>query len=305
MCAASVSKGFARKEAIKRAVYYAACALARASLAHRIRRLSEVRNSLRMLMYHKVNDQVGNSLSVPPARFEQQMEYLHRRYTLIDLDTLLRHFETGRPLPPRAVLLTFDDGYLDVYENAVDVLKRYGVRPVMFIATNFMDGVTPFPHDRKFTAYRNPPLSWPRVRELTEVFEIASHGRSHRPLTRIPWAEARDEIVDSKRLIEDEIGRPVRAFSYPHGRAPDFNNDLRAAVIAAGYRACFTTIPRTSRPPNDRFSLCRYNVEPYGSFYFRGLLDGSCDLVGLAASPWAESWKRSVVAAMGGETDRW
>jgi peptidoglycan/xylan/chitin deacetylase (PgdA/CDA1 family) len=296
-----VNKAFRLKEAIKRVTYHLACGVGRVSLARRI--LPEVPNSLRVLTYHKINDQVGNSLSVPLTRFEQQMTSLRKHYTVIDADRLLAYLDNGQSLPRRAVLLTFDDGYLDVYENAFDTLKRYSFHPVMFVATDFMDGVTPFPHDRRFTACRNTPLSWAYVRELATVFEIGSQGRSHRPFTQIPLSEARDEIIYSKHLIEDKIGRPVRLFSYPRGRPPDFNEQVRDAVIRAGYSACFITIPRTNRPPMDRFALCRYNVEPYGEFYFGSVVAGSCDFIALAASTRIESWKRFVVRVMGADTD--
>ena len=76
--------------------------------------------TLRVLMYHKVNDQPNNRMSMPVSLFDEQMAQLKELgYVVVDLDAVLAHYVEGRPLPEGAVLITFDDGYLDNLENAV------------------------------------------------------------------------------------------------------------------------------------------------------------------------------------------
>lgn len=295
--------GFARKEALKRAAYYASCGLLHFSGVGRLRSLPVIPGSLRVLMYHKVNDQGGNSLSVPVSLFAEQMAFLKEHYAAVSAADLVAHVETGVPLPARAVLLTFDDGYRDVHRNAHPVLRRLGLPAVLFASTDFIGGDASFPHDRRFSDLDNAVLSWAELREMGDVFEVGAHACSHRPLTSLPSSEARREVFDSKRVIEDRLGRPVRLFSYPKGGPHDFNDEIRGFVKEAGYSLCFTTIPRTNRPPLARFDLARYNVEPYGSFYFRRLLEGSCDLLGVGATPWGASLKRRLVGVMGAATD--
>ena len=81
--------------------------------------------SLRVLMYHKVNDLPGNPLTMPVSLFDEQMDQLRQLgYTVVDLDAVLAHYVDGKPLPPQAVLITFDDGYHDNLENAAGVLGK-------------------------------------------------------------------------------------------------------------------------------------------------------------------------------------
>src|ERR1700750_977503 len=80
--------------------------------------------SLRVLMYHKVNDLPGNPLTMPVSLFDEQMDQLRELgYQVAALDAALAHYVDGKPLPPNALLITFDDGYYDNLENAARVLQ--------------------------------------------------------------------------------------------------------------------------------------------------------------------------------------
>lgn len=93
--------------------------------------------TLRVLMYHKVNNRPENPLSVPISVFDEQMAQLQELgYTVIDLDAVLAHYVEGRPLPPRAVLITFDDGYHDNLEHAAPALAAAGMPATVFVATS-------------------------------------------------------------------------------------------------------------------------------------------------------------------------
>ena len=82
---------------------------------------------LRVLMYHKVNDLPGNPLSVPVGMFDEQMAQLRDLgYTVVAVDDVLEYYANGAELPPRPVLITFDDGYRDNLEHAAPILERYG-----------------------------------------------------------------------------------------------------------------------------------------------------------------------------------
>src|SRR3954464_3324983 len=88
--------------------------------------------SLRVLMYHKVNNLPGNPLTMPVSLFDEQMHQLRELgYTVVGLDAVLHHYTDGKPLPPQAVLITFDDGYHDNLDNAAEVLRRYGYPAVL------------------------------------------------------------------------------------------------------------------------------------------------------------------------------
>src|SRR2546429_8348676 len=94
--------------------------------------------SLRVLMYHKVNDLPGNPLTMPVSIFDEQMDQLRDLdYTVVDLDAVLGHYVDRKPLPEQAVLITFDDGYYDNLANAAAVLRKYRYPAVLFAPISY------------------------------------------------------------------------------------------------------------------------------------------------------------------------
>ncbi|HYX76253.1 MAG TPA: polysaccharide deacetylase family protein, partial [Gaiellaceae bacterium] len=125
--------------------------------------------SLRVLMYHKVNDLPGNPLTMPVSLFDEQMDQLRQLgYQVVDLDAVLDHYTLGAPLPDHAVLITFDDRYRDTLENAMPVLQKHGYKAVIFVPVAYMEDSTPLPHESLLVerGVRNPTLDWGLMREL-------------------------------------------------------------------------------------------------------------------------------------------
>src|SRR5438445_2959045 len=140
--------------------------------------------SLRVLMYHKVNDLPGNPLTMPMSLFDEQMDQLLQLgYNVVDLQAVLDHYVDGKPLPPRAVLITFDDGYHDNLDNAARVLSKYGYPAVLFVPVGYLDDRQPLPHEERLAAQgvMNPTLDWDELAEVERNgIRIESHGISHR-----------------------------------------------------------------------------------------------------------------------------
>ena len=104
--------------------------------------------SLRVLMYHKVNDLPDNPLTMPVSLFDEQMDQLRELgYTVVGLDDVLAHYVDRAPLPSQAVLITFDDGYHDNLDNAAGVLRKYGYPAVLFVPIGYLDDRHPLPHE--------------------------------------------------------------------------------------------------------------------------------------------------------------
>ncbi|MDX6442769.1 MAG: hypothetical protein QOE43_2498, partial [Gaiellaceae bacterium] len=104
--------------------------------------------SLRVLMYHKVNDLPGNRMSMPVSLFDEQMAQLRELgYVAVDLDAVLAHYGAGTPLPKGAFLITFDDGYRDNLENAAPVLYKHGYPAVQFVPIAYVGDRQPLPHE--------------------------------------------------------------------------------------------------------------------------------------------------------------
>jgi peptidoglycan/xylan/chitin deacetylase (PgdA/CDA1 family) len=204
-----------------------------------------------ILMYHRVGPTpraaraITRMLTVSRADFAEQMRWLRSAgFHAITQGQLFGARVLGLPLPRRPVLITFDDGYRDVLWNAAPLLHRLGMPATMYVVTGRVDGPDP-----SF-------LTWPELRRLERLgFEIGSHTVHHRDLTVEPLGDAVGELVDSKRALEQRLGRAVPWFAYPAGR---FDRSVVAAVAHAGYLLAVTTRPGTMQ--TNRLELHRYEV---------------------------------------------
>jgi len=259
----------------------------------------------RVLMYHKVNPLPDNGPNVPPSLFAEQMRQLRDTHAPISLGDLLAALDGGRALPERAVLVTFDDGYRDTLENAAPLMHRLSIPAVIFLPTRFLGHDEPLPHDRRRAkaGILNPTLTWDEARRLTGLgFEIGSHGESHRVFSSLLPDEAAAEIRRSKQVLEEKLAATVRCFAYVKGSPDTYDEATVAAVREAGYLAAFSTLPGPIRSGDDRFTLRRYNVEPFGRYAFTRLLAGDCDLIALKDSPLGLRGKRLLNRLLGTTT---
>jgi peptidoglycan/xylan/chitin deacetylase (PgdA/CDA1 family) len=262
--------------------------------------------ALRVLMYHKVNDRLGNRMSVPVSLFDEQMDQLrHLGYSVVGLESVLAHFAGGDRLPPRSVLVTFDDGYRDNLENAVPVLRRYGYPAVLFVPIGYLDESRPLPHEERLAASGivNPTLRWDELAELEAAgVRIESHGISHRPLADLELDEAAREIALSKLKLEERLGRAVRAFAYVKGSEAHYRPVHLSLLRQAGYDLAFTSVSGSNAVSVDPLRLHRYNVEPYAHRTFELVLAGACDLIGIKDTVAGTHARRVLNAALGTST---
>jgi peptidoglycan/xylan/chitin deacetylase (PgdA/CDA1 family) len=213
-----------------------------------------------ILAYHSL-DSSGSVLSVAPEVFRRQMVILRERgFHGIGLGHLLSGWQGRRDLPRRPVVLTFDDGFRSVLEEAVPVLTELGFSATIFVVAGYCGGTNDWPSQPPALP-RLPLLSWADLRALGAAgLEIGAHGLTHAPLTHLSAREAGREIVGSKAILEEKLGRPVVTFAYPYGLAGRAHRDL----AATHYRgACGVTL-RRARFKDDRCRLPRIEM-----YYFR------------------------------------
>lgn len=204
-----------------------------------------------ILMYHQVGEfapmREHRSTYCDHRNFAAQMAWLHRlRYTVLRLDEAIAGLRGERSLPPRAVVLTFDDGYENFYEYAWPVLAQYGFAAMVYLlADRLGQPAAWFAADGRAT----PPLmSAQRVRELRRAgVDFGSHGLSHRRLAQLDPELARQEVGDSKHRLEAVLGEPVRHFCYPYG---SYDDTVVALVAEAGYVSA-TTCDRAAAQPGE------------------------------------------------------
>ena len=264
--------------------------------------------TLRVLMYHKVNDIPDNPTTVPVSHFDDQLTQLRELgYQVVDLDAVLDHYTLGAALPDHAVLITFDDGYRDTLENAMPVLQKHGYKAVIFVPVAYMEDATPLPHESLLVerGVRNPTLDWGLMRELDAGgVRVESHGIAHRPLAEVSLDEAVREIGVSKLKLEEQLGRPVRAYAYVKGSEAHFHPVHESILKQAGYDIAFTSISRSNGVETDPFRLGRYNVEPYPPRTFELVLTGACDLIALKDTVAGTHARRLFNQALGTSTSR-
>ena len=263
----------------------------------------EADRTLRVLMYHKVNDLWPNPATVPTAVFDEQMSLLGELgYQPVSLDVVLDHYLRGTPLPPGAVLLTFDDGYRDNLRNALPILRKYEYPAVLFVPIGFLDDGRPLPHEEslRLLGVRNDTVGWDELAELEAGgIRIESHGIGHRPLSELEPAEATREIAVSKLRLEARLGREVEAFAFVKGSLADYRPEHASLVQQAGYKVAFTSVSGANSPLSDPFRLRRYNVEPYPPRTFELVLSGACDLISIKDTVVGTHVRRAFNAALG------
>lgn len=204
-----------------------------------------------VIMYHSVrpHPDKADRLAVSSEAFERQMRFLRQwRYRVVPLEELAALVKSGKKVPSRTLAITFDDGYKDNYTYAFPVLRKYGIPATLFVIT---DEVGRPQGDR---------LSWGEIKEMQDsgLVTVGSHCLGPEPLVKIKSEdEVRRQIFDSRKILEQRLGREVVLFSYPEGM---FNARIRQMVIEAGYKAAVATNPGRAYPNDDPFALKRLRV---------------------------------------------
>jgi peptidoglycan/xylan/chitin deacetylase (PgdA/CDA1 family) len=213
---------------------------------------------LAILTYHSL-DASGSVLSTAPDSFAEHMRRLAGSgVRVVPLGDLPRALDVASSEP--AVAITFDDGFRSVYEHGLPVLARYRFPATVFLVTGHC-GMTHAWASRMSGVAGAPLLGWQEIAEMTRAdITFGSHTHTHPDLTRLDPGRVEQELVSSKRVIEDALGRPVEAFAYPYGA-----HDARVKELArAHFRlACATTLDFVT-PASDRFALERLDT-----YYFR------------------------------------
>lgn len=223
--------------------------------------LSQGFEGVPILMYHKVNPDPGTGgygLRVHPRNFEKQMSYLLKSgFTAISLTDLADHYEKGSPLPPRPVVITLDDGYMDNYTYAYPILKKHGMTATVFVVAGTVGGINEFDYNEGRQP-KNKMADWTQLKEMAGGgITIGSHTVRHPHLGDINPEEVKTEIVDSKMILEKELNRPVEVFCYPYG---SYNETTAALVKESGFRAAVTTSQGLGRFDREPFELKRIRI---------------------------------------------
>ena len=191
-----------------------------------------------VLTYHSL-DESGSVLSTAPRIFTEQMRILYelgvRVVPLAEIHQVLRTARDPEPM----VVITFDDGFQSVYEHSLPVLERYGFPATVFLVTDYCGKTNSWPGQPPYIERRSL-LQWSEIKEMnTTGITFGSHTRTHPDLRTLAARDAEEELVASKKAIEDATGRSVDTFTYPYGAYNDTVKRLTQAHFAV---ACSTTL---------------------------------------------------------------
>ncbi len=183
-----------------------------------------------ILLYHHIANDTPAITSISPALFEQQLTFLEQNeFQVWPLPEVLTRIKSGKKLPDKVVVITFDDNYISVYEEAFPRLKKRGWPFTIFVSTNAVD--------QGF----HLQASWEQIREMAEHgATIANHSSSHNHLlvksadeSDDQWRDRiRKDIEHAQKRIEEETTQSHKIFAYPYG---EFNSALEELVAEMGY----------------------------------------------------------------------
>lgn len=205
-----------------------------------------------VLIYHRFGEDKYPSTNIAVERFRKQLAYLwNNGYTVISLEHLVQFLSQGKTLPERSVVITIDDGYRSVYENAWPLLKEYGYPFTVFLYV-------------KATANRHwNYLTWDQVKEMKDAgVDFQNHGFDHEHMAFRPSDMNMDEyrawirmdLAKSTRILAEELNVRPRFFAVPYG---EYNRTLLDEIRSFGYEAILLQDPGSASSATNPFAIPR------------------------------------------------
>jgi peptidoglycan/xylan/chitin deacetylase (PgdA/CDA1 family) len=211
-----------------------------------------------ILMYHQVGDfapmKTHRAGYCHYRSFARQMASLRLLgYEVIGLDAAVAGLAGEAPLPRRAVVLTFDDGYQNFHDYAWPVLRRYGFPATVFLVSGRIGDTTRWlAGDGRGDT---PLMDAAHIRRLRgEGVLFGAHSVTHPRLSRVEPDQMRGEIQQSKHTLESLLEEPIDYFCYPYG---DYDREVMTAVRNSGFRAALTCMRGDAVPGDDPLQLPR------------------------------------------------
>jgi peptidoglycan/xylan/chitin deacetylase (PgdA/CDA1 family) len=192
-----------------------------------------------VLMYHAVAWE-QSLISISPDLFRQQMEWLYEQgYNAIPLSQLINNLNNQKNLPKNTIVLTFDDGFVNLFVHVFPILVKYGFSGTIFLVSGYCGQSNDWP-GQPSNIPRMPLLNWDQIREMDEYgIEFGAHTVNHPILDQLEPAEIRREILNSKNTIEIQLSHKINTFAYPYGR---FDKNIKDVLKSEFIGACTTKV---------------------------------------------------------------
>ena len=219
-----------------------------------------------VLVYHKVDDNFEWGLTrVTPKSFKDQIRILKE-----DGFRFITTSELANSDPAdKVVVITFDDAYESVYDNAFPILKDENIPATIFVISDYVGELNTW--DLNVGNLKFPHATWEQLKVLLDTgWEIGSHTKTHKDLRSLNDDDLKSELRESKELLESKLDITVESLSFPFGRA---NNREFKAAIEAEYKngSIFYPIFNHFNAEHEAFMIRRLGVYLWDTkIFFRG-----------------------------------
>lgn len=217
-----------------------------------------LRDTAVVVAFHRVkNTRAADGLTVSVPLFDRYCRFFRDHFNVVALGDLVTRLERRQPLD-RALAITFDDGYLDNFENAAPILRKYSLPSTFFVVTRWIGrDVVPWWDQEERHAW----MSWEQVRTLHQSgFVIGAHTRTHVDLGAVGGDDAESEIAGARADLERELGAEADLFAYPYGARENLSDENRALIKRAGFRCCCSCFGGSVTAGTDPFRLARVPI---------------------------------------------
>jgi peptidoglycan/xylan/chitin deacetylase (PgdA/CDA1 family) len=219
-----------------------------------------VHKKIPILMYHQVTPNPMPQFrryTVTSARFAAQMNWLaFAGYTTISLDDLCAWRTQRASLPKRPIIITFDDGYQECVEHSVPQMARHGFTAIFYLVAGLSGGASSWLLPELGCEF--PLLDWKTARQLLKSgFYCGAHTMSHPRLADVSASACCGELLDCRRVLEDQLSVEVRHLAYPYG---SYDENVRQIAAEAGYVSACSTRKGLSDADDDLLALHRVPV---------------------------------------------
>ena len=215
-----------------------------------------------VLMYHRIGDALNaweQKYCTSPRNFAAHMQALvGKGYRACAINDFIGWLVGDIQLPDKSVLITFDDGYLGVFEHGLPVLRKLEWPAVMFLVSGLIGKSDSWCQRDNPSRKTYPLMGIEEIQTMrTQGFSFFSHSRSHSDLSQRDETELTDELKGSREDLERLLGEPIDYIAYPYGR---YNDLVLEIVKKAGYKAAFSVQPGFNRPGGDPYRIRRIDV---------------------------------------------
>ncbi|MHB8904684.1 MAG: polysaccharide deacetylase family protein [Melioribacteraceae bacterium] len=217
------------------------------------------RNEIPIIYYHRIakdiNDAGKHGIFVTEEQFEYHLRFLKNKgYKTVTFEEALQIKKDC--VSGKFVIITFDDGYEDNYTLAFPLLKKYGFKAIVFLVAGLEYNLW----DEQSDEPKLKMLSRQQILEMIEYgIEFGSHTLSHADLSKLSDEKVKAELADSKKILEEKLGREIFSFAFPYGNC---NESVKKIAKESGYKFAFATDRAPLGLHEDIFQIRRIGIFP-------------------------------------------